>query len=182
MDRVVPVAMKGMALEDDPRQLLIRHVDARRVATAIELGAHAQSRLAVGGSSQARNRREIDERFPPPVPRDVREQPVLDLVPLAGPLPRAWSGDRGCVRLDRRAKMRRQREFDRGEGCRYCEVNRPRSTPTLPRAIRRRRIEFNKPMHLTALRAAGDCRSLGRTGLPTSGPMPRFRVPSTQPQ
>src|SRR5688572_24725879 len=75
--------MEPMACEADGRQLRIGYGDTGRVRPAIELGSHVQARAAVSRTDETDDRREIDERGAPPVHRDMREQAMLDLVPLA---------------------------------------------------------------------------------------------------
>src|SRR5215203_4318960 len=75
--------MKAMAFETHARQLCIGDGDARRVGPAIELSSHMQARATVRRTDETDDGREIDERGAAPVHRDVREQTVLDLVPLA---------------------------------------------------------------------------------------------------
>ena len=53
------------------------------VRAAIEFRPDAQTGPTVGRSNQAHDGGEVHERRAAPVHRDVREQPVLDLVPLA---------------------------------------------------------------------------------------------------
>src|SRR5215210_3256947 len=72
-----------MACEANGCQLRIGYGDTGRVGPAVEFRADVQAGAAVGRADQADDGREIDERGAPPVHRDMREQAMLDLVPLA---------------------------------------------------------------------------------------------------
>ena len=83
MDRVVPVAVKAMPLEAYRRQLRIGDGDATRVLAAVEFRPNAESGPTVRRANEAHDRGQVDEWGAAPIHRDVREQPMLDLVPLA---------------------------------------------------------------------------------------------------
>ena len=84
MDRVVPVAVEAMPLEAHGRELRVGHGDTAGILSAVAFRPDAQARPAVGGPDETDDRREVDERRAPAVHGDVREQAVLDLVPLTG--------------------------------------------------------------------------------------------------
>src|ERR1035437_8501583 len=75
-----------MPFEANGRQLRISDGDATRVWAAIEFRPDAESGPTVRRTNQAHDGGQVDERRAAPVHGDVREQPMLDLVPLA----RAW--------------------------------------------------------------------------------------------
>ncbi len=83
MDRVVPVAVKAMPLEAYRRQLRIGDGDATRVLAAVEFRPNAESGPTVRRANEAHDRGQVDEWGAAPIHRDVREHPMLDLVPLA---------------------------------------------------------------------------------------------------
>src|SRR5947209_9182183 len=82
MNRVIPVTVEAMAFEAYRGQLGVGHSDAARIRAAIQFRPHAQPGPAMGGSDQAHDGGEVDERRAAPVHRDVRKQSMLDLVPL----------------------------------------------------------------------------------------------------
>ena len=77
--------MKGVGGELDPGELLISDDNAHGILAAIELGPHPESSGHFRGSDQAHDGHQAHQQLPAPVHRDVREQAVFDLVPLAGP-------------------------------------------------------------------------------------------------
>ena len=71
-----------MAFEAHARQLRVGHGDAGGVRPAIEFGTDAQAGAAMRRPDEADDGRDVHERRAPPIHRDVREEAVLDLVPL----------------------------------------------------------------------------------------------------
>src|SRR2546425_4420170 len=86
--------MEAMGHEVERGHLGVRDVLAFRVGAAIELTAHAQPGRGAGGADEIDDHRETHERLAAPVGADVREESVLDLVPLAGPRRKVTDGDR----------------------------------------------------------------------------------------
>src|SRR5713101_3575980 len=84
MDGVVPVTVKPMGREPEAGELLIGDGAALRIGPAIQLAPHAQAGGRPRGADQVDDHGQTHERLPAPVGADVGEQPVLDLVPLAG--------------------------------------------------------------------------------------------------
>ena len=82
-NRVVPVAVKLMSVEADRGHLCGGDGHAFRVACAIHFGPDAQPGPAPGRSDEADDRREAHQRRPAPCHRDVREEAMLDPIPLA---------------------------------------------------------------------------------------------------
>src|SRR6266446_9180080 len=74
-----------MAFQTDGRELRIGDGDAAGVLAAIEFRPDTEAGPTVRRPNQAHDGGEVDERRAAPIHRDVRKQPVLDLVPLAGP-------------------------------------------------------------------------------------------------
>src|SRR5439155_6424994 len=74
MNRVIPVTVEAMAFEAYRGQLGVGHSDAARIRAAIQFRPHAQPGPAMGGSDQAHDGGEVDERRAAPVHRDVRKQ------------------------------------------------------------------------------------------------------------
>jgi hypothetical protein len=78
----IPHASRGGAAA--PRPVLVGDLDAQRVAAPIQPRLDPQARAGPGRPDQLDDHLMGDQRPPPPVGRDVAEQPVLDLVPLGG--------------------------------------------------------------------------------------------------
>lgn len=76
--------MKLVLLELNCGHLRVGDIDAAWIAASIDLGSDAQAGAAVRGADQTHNRGHVHERRPAPVHRDVREQLMLDAIPLAG--------------------------------------------------------------------------------------------------
>src|SRR5437868_6009627 len=82
-NRIVPVAMEASLLDRESFHLRRLDLLANRIAPTIQSSLHAQPSL------RSRIADEVDHRFvgrqrpTTPVLRDVAEEPVLDLVPLA---------------------------------------------------------------------------------------------------
>src|SRR5713101_8605242 len=74
-----------MAFQTDSRELRIGDGDAAGVLAAIEFRPDSEAGPTVRRANQAHDGGEVDERRAAPVHRDVRKQPMLDLVPLACP-------------------------------------------------------------------------------------------------
>ena len=72
-----------MTSEAHGRELGVGDGDAIGILPAVEFRADAQPRPAVGGSDEADDGGEVDERRAAPIHRNVREETVLDFVPLA---------------------------------------------------------------------------------------------------
>src|SRR5215217_2540895 len=83
MNRVVPVAVEPMPFEAHRGELRVGHGHAFGVQPAIQLRSNAESRPTPRRADETDDRRQVHQRGAPPVHRDVGEQPVLDLVPLA---------------------------------------------------------------------------------------------------
>src|SRR6266851_6841182 len=83
-ERVVPVRQRTVWSEVEALHLHVRNLDAQLVGTGVQRRLHAQAGLG------ARRANEVDHRFithqgsPLPIQTDVREEPVLDLIPFAG--------------------------------------------------------------------------------------------------
>ena len=75
--------MKLVSFHVERCQLRIRDLLPLRVLSAIQFAADTKSLVCCGACDQTHDHSETRERLPPPVLADVREHPVLDLVPLA---------------------------------------------------------------------------------------------------
>src|SRR6516225_9306369 len=73
-----------MALQAEAGHLLVRDLDTLWIFAGIDLGTDPQSGLGRGGGDEIDNHLVTHERFAAPVWTDEREQPLLNLVPLAG--------------------------------------------------------------------------------------------------
>ena len=75
--------MKDVRVQGEVAHLSLRDDEAGLIASLIQLGFDAQPRGGAGVADELDEGLEGAQRTPPPVLRDVAEQPVLDLVPLA---------------------------------------------------------------------------------------------------
>ena len=75
--------MEGVRTEGEAAHFGQGHDEAGLVAALVESRAHAETGGGAGMADQRDEGLEGAERTPTPVLRDVTEQPVLDLVPLA---------------------------------------------------------------------------------------------------
>ena len=75
--------MKGVRVQGEVAHLSLGDDEAGLIATLIELGPDAQPGGRTRVADQLDEGLEGTERTPAPVLRDVAEEPVLDLVPLA---------------------------------------------------------------------------------------------------
>ena len=92
-DGVVPLPVEAAGAKANLGQLCVRDLSALGVRSLVDLGPHSQARLGSGRGDEVHNRHQARQRAPTPVGADVREEPVLDLVPLAGPRREVADGD-----------------------------------------------------------------------------------------
>jgi len=76
--------MPVIAADGEVFHLSVGDLDADWVAAFVEFGDHAQARCCSGGADEAQDRLVTGQGSALPVPGDLREQAVLDLVPFAG--------------------------------------------------------------------------------------------------
>jgi len=81
---IVPVTVEAPGTQAYLRHLLVRDLPALGVLALVDLGPNAQPRLGRGRSDEVHDSHQAGQRPATPVGTDVREQPVFDLVPLAG--------------------------------------------------------------------------------------------------
>ena len=93
MDFVVPVAVKLVALQPNPREFSIVDLGSRRVDAVINFGTNLEALGGGGGGDEIDYDFETDERFPSPILADEAEQPVFDFVPLAGARRKVTNGN-----------------------------------------------------------------------------------------
>src|SRR6266568_2091042 len=84
MHRIVPVSVKLMGLDVETRHLLLGDLDALLVVSEVKIGVDAQTVRGCCVRYEINNDIQVREWSAPPVSRDVAEQAVLNLVPLAG--------------------------------------------------------------------------------------------------
>jgi len=84
MDLVVPVAVEPITFQTDPSELLVVYFGPNRVDAIIDCGMNVQTFSGSRGGDEIDDHLEADERLAPPVLTDEAEEPMLDLVPLAG--------------------------------------------------------------------------------------------------
>src|SRR5713101_8855598 len=83
-----------MGLEVERGHLGVGDVLTFRISPAIELASHTQPGRGAGRADQVDDHRQTHQRLAAPVGADVREESMLDLVPLAGPGRKVTDGDR----------------------------------------------------------------------------------------
>jgi hypothetical protein len=84
MEGIVPVAMEFVAANINGRDLAIRDFDTGGVDVRVEFGMHGEACPGCCGSDEIHYDFMAYERLATPVLADEREQPMLNLVPLAG--------------------------------------------------------------------------------------------------
>ena len=92
--------MKRMRVQREVVHLRAGDNAARRVASLVQFGFDAQTGGRAGVADQLDHRLEGAERTAAPILRDVAEEAMLDLVPLARA--RAENARRGCAGAGRR--------------------------------------------------------------------------------
>src|SRR5271168_4439625 len=80
---VVPIAVKMLSLDLQRAHLLGGHSAAGRILAAVEASPHEQAASIRGVADEVYDRLVRAQWSPAPIHRDEREQPVLNLVPLA---------------------------------------------------------------------------------------------------
>lgn len=83
-DCVVPVRVEAVAVDRQDFHLLLGEDEAGGVFAGIQLGGDGQPGARGGGADQLDDGLVAGQRPAAPVAGDLREQPVLDLVPLRG--------------------------------------------------------------------------------------------------
>ncbi len=83
-DVIIPLSVELVPSKRERGDLLIGNFNARGVLVSIKFCPHLETGPRGDGSDQLDNDLVTGERSPAPVHADVREQPVPDLVPLAG--------------------------------------------------------------------------------------------------
>jgi hypothetical protein len=81
-DRIIPFRVECVTLDVEGGHLRVGHLDALRVGARIEFTPHRQSGPGRCGSDQFDHRLAAGQGLTSSGPRDVAEQPMLDLVPL----------------------------------------------------------------------------------------------------
>ena len=83
-DRVIPRRMNFVATELDLFQLLVGHFDSDLIVICVQHCFDFESGARLRATDEVDDRLIVDQRLSSPVQTDEREEPVLDLVPLAG--------------------------------------------------------------------------------------------------
>jgi len=91
---VIPFSMKLVLFQVYSLDLFICYLAANRVFPPIQAAGHLHSFGGCCARDQIDNRLIIPKRFAAPVRGDEREQPVFNLVPLAGALRKVTNGNR----------------------------------------------------------------------------------------
>ena len=84
LDFIVPIAMKLVAADLNPGKLFVRNFDAGLVDFGIQLSVNLETCFGSGRRDEVDDCLKTAQRLPTPVLRDVRKQPMFDLVPFAG--------------------------------------------------------------------------------------------------
>jgi hypothetical protein len=92
-DRVIPLAVESVRTEVDGCKLRVVDLDALGIFVCVKLRAHLQARIGGGGGDELNDGAIAAQRFASPVDGNEREEPVLDLVPLAGARRQMADGD-----------------------------------------------------------------------------------------
>jgi len=115
-----------------PRELHRGHLrigdgDPRGILSAVELGADVQAAAAPRRADQTHDRGEVHERRAAPVHRNVREEAMLELVPLAGAGRKVTDRDRqpGAVGQLQLCLLKSRHE----DGTLSLEASNPRAIP-----------------------------------------------------
>ena len=83
LDGVVPFPVELVGMQPHLVHLLLGDLHLRWIAPGVQAGLDLQPRRRGRGRDQFDDHPMAHQRTAAPIPRDVREQPVLDLVPLA---------------------------------------------------------------------------------------------------
>ena len=84
VERVVPVAMEGVVDEVERGHLGGGDILSLGIGSTVQFTPHPQPGRGARGADQVDDHSQTHEGLSAPVRADVGEQPVLDLVPLAG--------------------------------------------------------------------------------------------------
>ena len=84
MDLIVPITVEFVAPDLHLFEFLIGDSDSSRVIVGIQFRVNLKASCGGGAGDQADDRFEASQGLTAPVLADVGEQPMLDLVPLAG--------------------------------------------------------------------------------------------------
>ena len=82
---VIPLWVEGMTLDAHFGKLVVWDFDGKRVSALVQLGMDGQAGRGGDGSDQIDDQVAAGQGTAAPVPGDVAEHPMLDLVPLARP-------------------------------------------------------------------------------------------------
>ena len=85
IDTIVPFPMKIMGSYLYPFHFFVRNLNLGRIFSSIQLRLDLKSRAGGRFSNQLHNDLMTNQGAAPPVHTDMRKEPMLDLVPLAGP-------------------------------------------------------------------------------------------------
>src|SRR5947209_15510636 len=93
LDRIVPLPMKVMRVQVHSRQLLVLDLHVGSITPRVQFGPDTQPLLRGGRPDQIDDDLVTDQGPTPPIHRDMRKQPMLNLVPLARPRGVMTNGD-----------------------------------------------------------------------------------------
>src|SRR5437763_2743682 len=84
MDLIIPFSVELIPLKIELRYLLVRYLDALRIAAGVHFRMDLETSRGDGSGNQIDNHFDADQRLAAPVLGDARKQSVFDFVPLAG--------------------------------------------------------------------------------------------------
>src|SRR5947209_5831691 len=93
LDRIIPLPVKMMRVQVYSRQLLVFDLHLGGITRRVQVGPDTQPLLRSGRPDQINDDLVTDQGPTPPIHRDVRRQPMLNLVPLARPRGVMTDGD-----------------------------------------------------------------------------------------
>src|SRR5689334_8100871 len=98
LDSIIPLAVKGLLGNGKSLDFFITDADACGIGVTIFDGSDLESLLSRRVGNQFDDRLQRSQRFGPPVDRNVRKEPMFDLVPLGSTWREMTHGD-GKARL-----------------------------------------------------------------------------------
>src|ERR1035437_11026131 len=102
MNGVIPFTMNPVLFQIHSLDFLLRHLPSGRVFTTIQTAGHLEPFGGRRARDQIYDRLIIPKRLAAPIRGDEREQPMFNLVPLAGARGKMTYGNRKARRSEER--------------------------------------------------------------------------------